>query len=182
MLRKFSLAMLAVGLLASPAFAAPAQNDTVAVVPTLKLGAGWLDPLDDNDETGGAFKAELHSDFKLLEDIGPLTSIHPFIGAETSSHGGYYVYGGPAADFALSPSWVLTPSLAVGYYEKGGSADLGSSHLQFRGGAEVAYRFVNGHKLGLELTHTSPFGTHDGAGIEAATVNYHVPFGVAGFF
>lgn len=150
-------------------------------MPTLKLGAGWND-FNSSDDDNANFKAELHSDFQLLNDIGPLTSIHPFVGFETTSDGGYYAYAGPAADFALSPSWVVTPSLAVGYYEQGGAKDLGNSHLEFRSGAELAYRMNNGQKVGVEYTNTSAWGTHDGGDLNSLTLNYHIPFGVAGMF
>lgn len=153
--------------------------DSVAVIPTLKLGAGYNDVFD-GEEDGAAFRGELHSTFRFLDDVPVISAVHPFVGADTTNHGGAYVYGGVAADVEFAPQWVLTPSLAAGYYNQGGAKDIGTE-FALRPGVEVAYRFQNEHKIGVEVTDT--MGVTDGSDeVGAVTLNYHMPFGVMGTF
>lgn len=156
-----------------------ADRDDVAVIPSLKLGAGPND-IFDGEENGAAFRAELHSTFKFLDSVPVIDSVHPFIGADTTNHGGAFVYGGIATDLEFAPQWVLTPSLAAGWYNQGGAKDIGSE-FALRPGVEVAYMFENQHKLGVELTDTTGVGSDDD-NVGQAMLTYTLPFGVLGTF
>lgn len=160
-----------------PAFAADGSpwrdyNDDVAVIPTLKLGVGSYDTIQ-QDEGAVALKAELHSNFRPVDSW---SSFHPFIGVDTTQKGGYYANAGVAGDLAFTPNWVLTPSLAAGFYEEGGAKDLGTN-FALRPGLELAYRFSNESKVGIEITSTTGVSSDDES-VEAVTLNYHMPFGV----
>ena len=48
--------------------------------------------------------------------------------------------------------------------------------LEFRSGIEVAWRFDNRSRLGVEFTHISNAGIYDrNPGTETLTVNYSIP-------
>lgn len=176
MFRTLALAAL-VSVLAVPAFAADSpygsRND-VNVIPTLKLGAGSFDTFQE-DDSAVALKAELHTAFRPMDSW---SSLHPFIGVDTTNKGGYYANAGLAGDIAFTPNVVLTPSLAAGFYEEGGSKDIGTN-FALRPGLELAYRFNNEHKIGVEVTSTTGVSSDDDS-YESVTLNYHVPFGVFG--
>ncbi len=155
------------------------DRDEVAVIPTLKIGGGFNDVFED-DSHGSAFRAELHSTFKFLNDVPVIDSVHPFIGADTTNHGGAYVYGGIATDLEFAPQWILTPSLAAGWYNQGGAKDIGTE-FALRPGVEVAYMFENQNKLGVELTDTTGVGSDD-SNVGQVMATYSMPFGVMGSF
>jgi lipid A 3-O-deacylase len=48
----------------------------------------------------------------------------------------------------------------MGGYHEGDSADLGGV-FQFRESIDLAYRFDNGHRLGVRVAHISNAGIHD---------------------
>ncbi len=177
MFRTLALASALAAVVSAPAFAADSTyGDSVAVIPTLKLGVGSYDTFQ-SDDGGVAMKAELHS---TMRPFNSWNSLHPFIGVDTTNHGGYYANAGIAGDLAMTPNWVITPSLAAGFYEEGGAKDLGTN-FALRPGIELAYRFRDDQKIGLELTSTTGV-TSDSESVEAITLNYHIPFGVAGTF
>lgn len=149
------------------------QDNSVSVIPTLKLGAGSYDTFQDDGEGAVALKAELHSTIRPWDSWH---SLHPFIGVDTTNHGGYYANAGLAGDIAITPNVLLTPSLAAGYYEEGGAKDIGTN-FALRPGLELAYRFNNESKVGLEVTSTMGVSSDDDS-YEAVTLNYHMPFGM----
>lgn len=177
------LAAAFIGLCAAPAFAQEqsipqdpfsgynaqepaAGGDSSSEPARLKLGVGYFDIFDDND----AFdvKAEIHSNREWA-------MIHPFIGLDVNSDGGIWGGFGLAADLDLSDQWVVTPSTSVGLWHEGNSKDLGGV-IEFKSGLELAYKFGGGHRLGMELTHTSNASIYDeNPGAEVLSVNYHLP-------
>lgn len=153
-------------------FAAPALAQETASEPSrLKLGLGYFDVFDDSGAAD--VKVELHSSREWAK-------IHPWIGLEANTDGGIWGGFGFAADLDLSEQWVFTPSTSVGLWHEGDSKDLGGA-VEFRSGAELAYKFGGGHRLGLEITHMSNASIYDeNPGAEVISLNYHLPLNAFG--
>jgi hypothetical protein len=63
----------------------------------------------------------------------------------------------------------------VGAYHEGNGKDLGGT-LEFRSGLELAYRFDDRSRLGLEISHRSNASIYeDNPGEETLMVFYHLP-------
>ena len=121
-----------------------------------------------HNDTAAMVGAEYRSDFKVL-------IVMPMVGGFVTTDGSLYGYGGIYTDFDLSDQVVLRPSFAVGAYSDGDGKDLGGV-LEFRSGIELAWRFANRSRLGLEFTHISNAGIYDhNPGMETLTVNYSMP-------
>ena len=101
--------------------------------------------------------------------------ISPFIGTTGTSDGAFYGYGGFGIDINFGPSLVLTPNVAAGYFARGNGTRLGS-WVEFRSGAELAYRFADRSRLGIALHHTSNAGlTKQNPGEQSVVLMYSVP-------
>lgn len=168
--RLLSLALAA--LLCAPVMANAQDAANAQMTPAseglyrAKLGVGVFDFGDDYESA--LFRAELHTN-----DMWWV--LHPFAALDVNTDGGVWLGAGVAADLELTPQVILTPSFAPGLYSDGDSRDLGGA-LEFRTGLEVAYKFQNAHRVGLELTHRSNADIYDdNPGEESATVNWHVP-------
>jgi len=75
-------------------------------------------------------------------------------------------------------SWVLTPSAAVGLWQKGDGKNLGS-WVEFKTGAELAYRFADRSRLGVSFHHISNAGlTERNPGEESFELVWSIPFGL----
>jgi outer membrane protein OmpA-like peptidoglycan-associated protein len=137
----------------------------------IQLGAGGYDIIGANSRSAGIFRGEYR--FERLWYIRPL------IGAEVTTDGSFYGYGGLALDIYLGDSWVLTPNEAVGYWSRGNNhaQDLGND-VEFRSGAELDYRFGDWSRLGVSFHHISNagLGTHN-PGEEEVLLNYSIPMG-----
>jgi len=71
---------------------------------------------------------------------------------------------------------VVTPSATVGLWEKGNGKDLGS-WVEFKTGAEFAYRFDDHSRLGLAFHHISNAGqTRRNPGEESLELVWSIPF------
>jgi hypothetical protein len=55
---------------------------------------------------------------------------------------------------------VATPGFAAGLFHRGGGQNLGGP-VEFRSSIELAYRFGDGSRLGLNLSHLSNGGFYD---------------------
>ena len=89
----------------------------------------------------------------------------------------FYGYGGFLVDVFFGKRWVLTPSLAAGYYDKGNGLDLGHE-LEFRSSIELSYRFDNRTRLGVSFYHLSNASISDvNPGTEVLSVVYSIPLG-----
>lgn len=157
-------------LLAATSAANAEQQKTVpTTAPTVKIGVGYFDALDD---TGAmALKVDLRGNQQWFGHIDPFATL------SVNDDGGYFGGLGLTGDLHVTPRWVLTPSLAAGLYGRGDSKDLGGP-IAFRSGLEFAYKFQNNTRIGLEITHTSNAGIYeDNPGTETITLNYTLPIG-----
>ena len=132
------------------------------------LGAGGFD--FDHNHTAAEFRGEYRFGTGLW-------FIKPVVGAFGTSRGSVYVYGGLRGDFIFFDHYVIMPSAAVGYYDKGNGKDLGS-HAEFKTGVELAYRFDNTMRLGIAFDHVSNAGlTKTNPGEENLLLMLSVPIG-----
>lgn len=169
--------LLAIAVAAMAAFAARPAAAQLSLgspggPPRVELGAGAFDITPSNREhagTQGDFRGEYHFGDVLV----PVFS--PFIGADVTTTGGSYVYGGFGFDINLSPNWVVTPNGAVGWYQRGNGTPLGS-WFEFRTGAEIDYKFADQSRLGIAVHHMSNAGlTKNNPGEQSVLVVYQLP-------
>ncbi len=104
---------------------------------------------DFNKKVNTAFEAR----FEYRHDKGPW-KIRPFGGAMITTHGTIYVFGGGLVNFLIGEHFVITPSFAPGLYYKGNGKDL-YYPIEFRSQIEIAYRFLNGGRIGVSFGHIS---------------------------
>lgn len=138
----------------------------------IELGAGAFDITPSNRPHAGvqgAFRGEYHFGDVLV----PFFS--PFLGAEVTTTGGSYLYGGFGFDINFSPNWVLTPNGAIGFYQRGDGTPLGS-WTEFRTGAELDYKFDDQRRIGLAVHHMSNAGlTKNNPGEQEILATYQIP-------
>lgn len=124
------------------------------------------------------FRDKAHAaefDLGFRPDVG-LGVIRPQIGWVQSTDGDYYGYGGFLADFGLTDHLYVTPNLAVGGY--GGHGYRLGSHVEFRSGVDLAWRFEDASRLGVGFYHMSNAGlTQRNPGDESVVVQYFLPIG-----
>tara|TARA_R110000868_G_scaffold2930_6_gene19985 strand:- start:35124 stop:35621 length:498 start_codon:yes stop_codon:yes gene_type:complete len=151
------------GFLAAPLSAAADDPDF------LTFAVGAYDLVQDHDQAV-EFRAEYRSDKKIW-------IFKPFVGAMGTTDSAFYGYGGVLVDVYFGRRWVLTPSFAAGYYDKGNGFDLGYE-LEFRSSVELSYRFDNRTRLGLSFYHMSNASIgDDNPGTEVLSVVYSIPLG-----
>ena len=165
-------AMAGALLLGAAPLAAQAQVSVDAPDSALiELGAGGYDIIGANSRSTAIFRGEYRFE--------RLWVIRPIIGAEGTTDGSFYGYGGLALDIYFGDNWVLTPNEAVGYWSRGNNhaQDLGND-VEFRSGAEIDYRFGDWSRLGVSFHHISNagLGKHN-PGEEEALLNYSIPLG-----
>lgn len=101
--------------------------------------------------------------------------VQPFVGAQATSDGAVYGFGGILANVNLGSRVVLTPSFAAGYYSQGSGKKLGNG-VEFRSQIELAYKFENASKIGVTYGHISDAGINDvGGGVETLALIYAFP-------
>ncbi|MFT5486144.1 MAG: lipid A 3-O-deacylase [Paracoccaceae bacterium] len=160
--RFFKTAVLC-AILATPFSAAADDPDF------LTFAVGAFDLVQDHDQAA-EFRAEYRSDKKIW-------IVKPFIGVMGTTDSTFYGYGGFLVDVFFGKRWVLTPSLAAGYYDKGNGLDLGHE-LEFRSSIELSYRFDNRTRLGVSFYHLSNASISDvNPGTEVLSVVYSIPLG-----
>ena len=141
--------------------------------PRLALGAGAFDITPSSSHKDSRSAGEFRGEYRFADTVLILA---PFIGASVTTDGAAYGYFGLAFDVNFGPNWVLTPNAAAGVFERGSGTRLGS-WLEFRTGAEFAYRFANQTRLGLEVTHTSNAGlTRLNPGEQSVLLMYSIPW------
>lgn len=87
----------------------------------------------------------------------------------------FYAAAGVLLDLRLGDRWVLTPSFGGGYYHAEKGLDLGFD-MQFRSAIELAWRFRNGHRLGLGFAHLSNGSLGDyNPGTETLAFTWSIP-------
>lgn len=100
----------------------------------------------------------------------------PHVGFVGVTDGDYYGYAGLLTDIPLGQHIVLTPSIAIGGY--GGHGYWLGSHVEFRSGGDIAWRFSDASRLGLGIYHISNAGiSRRNPGSESAIVEYSIPLG-----
>jgi lipid A 3-O-deacylase len=98
------------------------------------------------------------------------------LGLMANTDGGLFGYVGAYGDLSYGKIYV-TPQLAMGGYHEGDSQDLGGA-FQFRESLDIAWRFDNGHRLGIRAAHISNAGIHDiNPGEEELFLTYTFPLG-----
>ena len=169
-------AALAAVVLAALPFAVPpavAQMTlgSPADPPHLALGAGAFDITPSNHKDAHT-AAEFRGEYRF-GDVAWI--IAPFVGVSATSDGAFYGYGGFGFDVNFSPNLVLTPNGAVGYFGHGSGTNLGSV-VEFRTGAELAWRFADRSRLGVAINHTSNagIGKHN-PGEQSIVLMYSIP-------
>jgi lipid A 3-O-deacylase len=130
-------------------------------------GIGAFDAFDD-DHRAAQFEVQYRSDLKLWV-------FQPMVGANVSTDGSLYGYAGISLDIFLGNRLVLRPSFAPGLYYEGNGKDLGHV-IEFRSAAELAWRFDDRSRLGLEVSHRSNADIGDkNPGEESLMLFYHFP-------
>ena len=137
----------------------------------LALGGGAFDITPSKSNAGGT-AGEVRAEYRLGGLAWPIT---PFIGASGTSDGAFYGYGGFGVDINLTPTLVLTPNVAAGYFARGGGTNLGS-WMEFRSGAELAWRLPDLTRIGVAVHHTSNAGlTKRNPGAQSIALIYSIP-------
>jgi hypothetical protein len=132
------------------------------------VGAGAVD-FDHNHPEG-----ELRGELRFAQGVW---MIKPLVGVLGTSRGSSYVYFGLRIDFILWDHYVIMPDASVGWYHHGSSARNLGSPVEFKTGAEFAYRFDNLARLGLAFDHISNAGlTKTNPGTEQLLVMLSWPF------
>ena len=103
--------------------------------------------------------------------------LKPFAGFLGTDDSQFYGYGGLSSDlyFLRCKCFVVTPSLAFGFYDDGEGIRMG--HLvEFRSGGDFTYRFKNNVRLGLGIFHISNAGMgYRNPGTEQIIFKYQIP-------
>ncbi|HXP98130.1 MAG TPA: acyloxyacyl hydrolase [Telmatospirillum sp.] len=98
----------------------------------------------------------------------------PHAGVTVATDGDYFGYAGILTDVYLGKHIVLSPNFAVGGY--GGHGYRLGSHVEFRSGGDVAWRFEDTSRLGLGVYHISNAGlTQRNPGEESFLLEYFYP-------
>jgi len=159
------------GALTPPA-AAQVTFGSPADPPRLALGAGAFDITPSASHKTSRTAGEFRGEYRFADTAW---IVAPFVGASVTTDGAAYGYFGLAFDVNFGPNWVLTPNAAAGVFERGSGTRLGS-WLEFRTGAEFAYRFPSQARLGLAVTHTSNAGlTRRNPGEQSVLLMYSIP-------
>ena len=165
-----AIGLAIVGFAAGPA-AAQIVFGSPGDPPHIALGAGAFD-ITPSHHRDSKTAAELRAEYRYGDVFWILS---PFIGTAGTSDGAFYGYGGFGIDINFGPSLVLTPNVAAGYFARGNGTALGS-WVEFRSGAELAYRFADQSRLGIAIHHTSNAGlTKQNPGEQSAVLMYSVP-------
>ncbi len=135
----------------------------------ISFGVGWYDINDDQDAV------DLRVEYRPA--VTYFNFVKPWAGVEVTSDGGVYGAAGVLVDLNLTRNIVLTPSFGAGLYSDGDGKDLGHV-VEFRSQLELGYRFENGSRVGIAISHISNAHLDDNnPGTEVATVYYHMPVG-----
>lgn len=159
--------MTALLLCLLPAIAAAdehASQDYVA------LYGGYYDISKDNGDNAAQFGLEYR-----FADVW--RGVRPSVGANVTTDGSVYGYGGMYWDVPLSDSVVFSPNFMAGAWGEGDGKDLGHT-IEFRSGLELNYQFDGGRRLGVAYNHISNAGIGSkNPGSEALLLVYQLPLG-----
>lgn len=133
------------------------------------VGAGGFD-VNDN-ETAGQFEIQGRLNNRLW-------FFKPHFGMFFTTESGFYGYAGVMTDIFFGGRFVASPSFAVGGNQEGNGKQLGGT-LEFRSAIELAYRFDDRSRLGIQVGHLSNAGIYaENPGTEFAILNYSIPTNV----
>jgi len=140
----------------------------------LCIGAGIFDPIQEGYSAGTAgYSAASLVEYRLGRKF---LFTGPLVGILTNSDGGVFGYGGFFFDFAVGPLR-FEPMFSVGGYRRGESKRLGGV-FEFHTGANFAYRFERGTRIGIEMNHISNADIHHrNPGVELLLVTLMFPLG-----
>jgi lipid A 3-O-deacylase len=142
-----ALAVVALTLLAAPAAGRAEEGARVpGPRPNVAVLGGLFDFTDDTYRAG-----ELGAQYR---GSGRWWILHPMAGGMVTTDGSWNLYAGFGIDMPLGRRVLARLAFAPGYYEQGGGKDLGEA-LEFRSSAEVAWRFRDGWRIGVEMYHIS---------------------------
>lgn len=159
--------MMAAALWCAAPAARAADNNGGDDPSFLALGAGWYDM---NRQTNQA--AEFRAEWRGRRS---LWIFKPLAGVIATSDAALYGYGGVLIDLYFGRRIVFSPSFAAGAYHNGDGKDLGSV-VEFRSSAELAYRFDDRSRIGINFYHMS--NAHIGnknPGTEVLSLTYAIP-------
>jgi lipid A 3-O-deacylase len=130
------------------------------------LGSGAYDVLHQRPEP--QLRLEYRFGYRLF-------FLEPVLGTFVTEPGTLYAYGGVRADLIIADHYVIMPMAAVGYWHRGGGKVLGA-HVEFKTGAEFAYRFDNDWRVGVSFDHISNAGiTRANPGVESLLLVVSIP-------
>ena len=104
------------------------------------------------------------------------SQIAGFLGTNENA---YYAYGGFGIDgyYGKKKNFVVTPSLACGYYKDGNEIKAGNP-LEFYIGIDILYRFKNNSRIGVGIFHISNADSgKKNQGSENLVLKYQIPMG-----
>jgi lipid A 3-O-deacylase len=160
-IRGFAAAVFVLAV--SVARAAWADSDSPDLI---GLGGGAYDVLHQRPEP--QLRLEYRPGYSLFY-------LEPLLGAFVTEPGTVYAYGGVRADLIIADHYVIMPVETVGYWHRGGGKVLGA-HVEFKSGAEFAYRFDSDWRLGIAFDHISNAGiTRENPGVESLLLVLSVP-------
>ena len=160
--------VLALALVAAPR-AASADGPDLFV---LGLGA-----YDVQTAKHGDTEAELRIEYRFAPSF--LWIFKPLVGALAADDGTFFGYAGARIELTLADHVVLMGDAAAGYWRHGKGLDLGDA-LEFKTGAELAYRFDDESQLGVAFDHISNAGIAKlNPGVESLLLVYSFPLGSA---
>ena len=132
----------------------------------ITIGAGGFD-VNDN-ETSGQFEVQARLNTRLW-------IFKPQVGMFFTTAAGFYAYLGIMTDVFFGGRFVMSPSFAAGLNHEGEGKQLGGS-IEFRSAIELAYRFEDRSRLGIQVGHLSNAGIYEeNPGTEFAILNYSMP-------
>jgi lipid A 3-O-deacylase len=141
--------------------------------PRIVLGGGAFNVLVDTKKAHSATTGMALGEYRFGD---AWWIVAPFIGVFGTGQGAFYGYFGIGFDINFPYNLVFTPSVAFGYFHAGQGIDLGSI-WEFRDGAELAYRFADGRRLGIGFYHMSNAGIgKQNPGQEMLTAVFTAPF------
>ena len=132
----------------------------------ITVGAGGFDVND--IETAGQFEIQGRLNNRLW-------FFKPHFGMFLTTESGFYGYAGVMTDIFFGGRFVASPSFAVGGNHEGDGKQLGGT-LEFRSAIELAYRFDDRSRVGIQVGHLSNAGIYaENPGTEFAILNYSIP-------
>ncbi len=145
--------------------------------PRFSAGIGIFNYMEDgsppHNDQSGMINLEVHSGKKLFNVI------KPFAGFLGTNENAYYAYGGFGIDgyYGKKKNFIMTPSLACGYYKDGNEIKAGNP-LEFYIGIDVFYRFKSNARIGVGIFHISNADSgKKNPGSETLVLKYQIPIG-----